>query len=61
MTGAILTAIAAAGFWTVGHWQAAHYPSLEACERARPHVEAAMSAHGCTGIFTRCREVKGRP
>lgn len=55
MSAAILTAIAAAGFWTVGHNQYIRFADLAACERARPVVEAEMRARGYSGISTACK------
>ena len=60
MTAAILWAVASSGFWPGGSWQAFGYPSLAACEEARPRVEAEMRAHGYTGIRTTCMAVKER-
>jgi hypothetical protein len=60
VVSAVLTAFAAAGFWTTGHFQMLVYPSVASCERDRPRVEATMAAHGCTGVFTTCRPVVER-
>ena len=55
---ALLWTVAAAGFWTTGHWQAKEYSTMQACETARPIIEADMRGHGYTGIQTICIPVK---
>jgi len=62
IAAAILTALATSGFWQpgVGSSTYARFESLAACERNRPVVEAAMVAHGYTGVRTVCNEVKER-
>lgn len=60
VTGAILWAFAAAGFWTVGHWQGSLYYDPWTCEAARPFVEADMRARGYVGIHTICVEIRDR-
>ncbi len=62
MTGAILWAFAASGFWGdhKGHWQGSLYYDLWTCEAARPFAEADMQAQGYTGVRTFCVEVRDR-
>lgn len=60
MTGAILWAFAAAGFWQTAHYQGYLYYDLWTCEAARPAVEEDMRAHGYREIKTVCVEVRGR-
>ena len=62
MTGAILWAFIAGGFYGEhkGHYQGFLYYDMEKCEEARPGVESEMTAHGYVGVRTVCVEVNGR-
>jgi hypothetical protein len=58
-SGALLTAVVMAGYWTTGHWERSFYPDLAACEKARPVRELELAeGYGSPGVLTKCVEVK---
>lgn len=60
MTGTILSAFVAAGFWTTGHYQGFLYYDRAACELARPAVEEEMRGRGYIVTSTICVDVDGK-